>query len=99
MSWPCEVRVEGVLGRSILRHLAWSHRVVPEQTLVRVDATPADLHRFLWACIDAGLVIESVHPVERGSDPVSRDRADGRDAPRPPGGLRTAFRRSPSGAS
>ena len=44
MSSTCEVRVEGVVGLAMLQHLHWSHRVVPEHTVLRVAATPADLH-------------------------------------------------------
>ena len=64
MSGACEVRVEGVVGLAMLQHLHWSHRVVPEHTVVRVAATPADLHDLLQALTDAGLTIESVHPID-----------------------------------
>ena len=66
-----EVRVAGELGEPLLRHLRWFHYTVPEQTLVRLPAAPADLHRFLRECTDSGARIERVRRVQ----PV----------PRPPG--------------
>ncbi len=64
MSGTCEVRVEGVVGLAMLQHLHWSHRVVPEHTVLRVAATPADLPDLLQALTDAGLTIESVRPID-----------------------------------
>ena len=58
-----EVRVEGELGEPLLRYLSWSHCVIPEQTFVRVDATPAELEHLLRACTDEGLTIEGVHRI------------------------------------
>jgi hypothetical protein len=66
-----EVRVAGELGEPLLRYLRWFHYTVPEQTLVRLTAASADLHRFLRACTDNGVRIERVRRVQ----PV----------PRPPG--------------
>ena len=68
MTRSYEVRVEGELGEPLLRYLSWSHCVIPEQTFVRVDATPAELDHLLQACTDEGLTIEGVHRV--GPTPV-----------------------------
>lgn len=59
-----EVRVNGELGKPLLRYLNWPHYVVPGQTMVRIDAASADLFRFLQACTDAGASIERVRRVE-----------------------------------
>jgi hypothetical protein len=59
-----EVRVNGELGKPLLRYLNWPHYVVPGQTMVRIDAASADLLRFLEACTDAGASIERVRRVE-----------------------------------
>ena len=59
-----EVRVDGELGEPLLRYLNWPHYVVPGQTMVRIDAASADLHRFLEACTEAGVSIERVRRVE-----------------------------------
>lgn len=58
-----EVRVEGEIGEALLSHLRWRHRVVPEQTLVRVVAGPADLLQCLKEYTDAGVIIEGVRRV------------------------------------
>jgi hypothetical protein len=58
-----EVRVAGELGEPLLRYLRWFHYTVPEQTLVRLTAGSADLHRFLRACTDSGARIERVRRV------------------------------------
>jgi hypothetical protein len=63
MSSPCEVRVEGELGRTMLSHLPWSHYVVPEHTVMCLDATAAQLEEFLRACVADGAHVESVHPI------------------------------------
>lgn len=85
MTKAFEVRVEGELGEPMLRLLGWSHCTVPEQSVMRVDATPADLHRLLRACSDRGLTIERVvrisSPPDRRGSPPSRDPARDPDAP------------------
>ncbi len=58
-----EVRVAGELGEALLRYLRWVHYDVPTQTLVRLTAASADLHRFLVACTDSGAQIERVRRV------------------------------------
>ena len=58
-----EVRVAGELGEALLRYLRWVHYAVPTQTLVRLTAASADLHRFLVACTDSGARIERVRRV------------------------------------
>jgi hypothetical protein len=63
MTKAFEVRVEGQLGEPMLRLLGWSHVTVPEQTLVRVDVTPAALQRIVKDCTDRGLTIERIHRV------------------------------------
>jgi len=68
-----EVRVQGQLGESMHRLLGWSHVTVPEQTLVRVDATPADLERILRDCTERGMLIERVHRLGRPGTPSSCD--------------------------
>jgi len=68
-----EVRIQGQLGRVMLRMLGWSHVTVPEQTLVRVEATPADLQRILRDCTETGLTIERVHRITTASGPAPTD--------------------------
>jgi len=86
VSGACEVRVEGVVGLAMLQHLHWAHRVVPEHTVVRVAATPADLPDLLQALTDAGLTIESVRPIDPSSSMRShRDSATGGTRTREPG--------------
>lgn len=65
-----EVRVAGELGEPLLRDLHWSHYFVPEQTLVRVAVSPAELHGFLQACTDSGARIERVRRVESAPQPA-----------------------------
>ena len=65
MTKAFEVRIEGQLGESMLRLLGWSHVTVPEQTVMRVDVTPAALQSIVKACIDRGLTIERIHRIER----------------------------------
>jgi hypothetical protein len=73
MSKAFEVRVQGELGEPLLRLLGWSHSTVPEQTVMRVEATPQDLNRLLRTCSERGLTIERV--VRVGSLPA-RPRRD-----------------------
>jgi hypothetical protein len=94
VSSTCEVRVEGVVGLAMLQHLHWSHRVVPEHTVLRVAATAADLPDLLQALTEAGLIIESVRPIDptlvdaRLTEDGGASRAPdpGPGAPRPPVG-------------
>jgi hypothetical protein len=67
-----EVRVQGELGAPLLRYLRWPHRIVPQQTLVRIAAATDELHEFLRECHEAGAGIECVHRVDPvpGSEPV-----------------------------
>jgi hypothetical protein len=53
-----EIRVQGELGEALLGYLACRHYVVPEQTLVRIEAPVDEVHRFLRGCTDGGAVIE-----------------------------------------
>ncbi len=67
-----EVRVAGEIGESLLRYLSWPHRVVPEQTRVRISAASGDLHQFLRACTESGASIQRVRRVDpaRGRQPA-----------------------------
>jgi hypothetical protein len=58
-----EVRVEGELGEPLLRYLNWSHRVVPEQTYMKVEATSSELDAILSVCAEEGTTIERVRRV------------------------------------
>jgi hypothetical protein len=58
-----EIRVAGELGEPLLRYLRSPHYAVPEQTLVRLAAASADLHRFLRACTESGASIERIRRV------------------------------------
>jgi hypothetical protein len=75
MTTSYEVRVEGELGEPLLRYLSWSHCVIPGQTFVRVEATPAELDHLLRACTEEGLTIEGVHRIgpNTGSAPGGSD--------------------------
>jgi hypothetical protein len=90
MARVIEVRVQGQLGEAMLRLLGWSHVTVPEQTIIRLDATPAGLQSLLRACTERGLAIERVHrmggPVASPSPVPSRDPARDPDGPRRPSG-------------
>jgi hypothetical protein len=61
-----EVRVDGELGPTLLRFLHWRHSLVPEQTSVRLDATPTRVLQFLAKCSELGLGIQRVRRVEAG---------------------------------
>ena len=88
MSSTCEVRVEGVVGLAMLQHLHWSHRVVPEHTVLRVAADPADLPDLLQALTDAGLTIESVRPIDPSPSTPSLNGGASRDPDPAPGAPR-----------
>lgn len=60
-----EVHVEGELAASTLHRLGWAHCVAEAPTLLRIEATPADLQMVLKECSDRGLTIEGVVRVER----------------------------------
>jgi hypothetical protein len=75
MTKAFEVRVQGELGEPMLRLLGWSHSTVPEQTLMRVEATPSDLHRLLKTCSERGLTIERVVRVGPLPEPPPRRHA------------------------
>jgi hypothetical protein len=86
-----EVHVEGELGVPTLHSLGCTHCVTQAQTSMRVEATPAELHRLLQECTDHDLTIESVVRLEtsqksRAGDPalphLSTDRAPDPDGPR-----------------
>ncbi len=74
MTTGYEVRVEGELGEPLLRFLSWSHGVMPEQTCVRVNATPAELGALLRACSENGLIIERVRRID-SARPCPRDES------------------------
>jgi hypothetical protein len=59
-----EVHVEGELGVPTLHSLGCTHCVTKAQTSMRVEATPAELHRLLRECTDHELTIESVVRLE-----------------------------------
>ena len=80
-----EVRVDGELGENLLRYLGWSSCVLAEQKSARLDATPAELQRFLSTCSRDGVGIEYVHRMHE-TPAVSTDRAHDRDVLRRPGG-------------
>jgi len=61
-----EVRVDGELGPTLLRFLRWRHSLVPEQTSVRLDATPTRVLQFLAKCSELGLGIQQVRRVGMG---------------------------------
>ena len=60
MATTFEVRVEGELARPTLNSLGCSHCVAEAQTVVRIEATPAELNQLLQTCCERGLLIESV---------------------------------------
>jgi hypothetical protein len=62
-----EIRVEGELGGTLLRYLRCPHRMIPEETVLRVNATSAELARLLRACSEHGLTIERVTRISRPS--------------------------------
>jgi hypothetical protein len=80
-----EVRVDGQLGEKLLRYLRWSSCVLAEQKSARLEATPAELQRFLSVCSRDGVGIECVHRLH-GTPALSTDRAHDRDVLRRPGG-------------
>ena len=83
MTIAYEVRVEGELATPTVHGLRCEHCVAEPQTTMRVETTDADLPALLSACIDRGMIIESVlrvvpvpeHP-RRGAQqsPSSRPR-------------------------
>ena len=82
MTRSYEVRVEGELGEPLLRYLSWSYGVIPEQTFLLVDATPAELDALLRDCTDEGLIIERVRRISsiRPCPPGAHD-SSGRTQP------------------
>jgi len=65
-----EVHVEGELTEPTLHSLGCTHRVAEPQTSMRIEATPTDLHRFLNACYDHGVTIESVVRIGPAGEPA-----------------------------
>ena len=58
-SFPhCEVRIEGLLGDSIVRYLRWAARFEPERTVIRVLTTPEQLQLILDELADSGTGID-----------------------------------------
>jgi hypothetical protein len=55
-----EVRVEGELAHSTLQSLHCAHALADQQTSMRIEATPSELHRVLQICSDSGMTIERV---------------------------------------
>lgn len=60
MTTTYEVRVEGELADSTLQSLRCSHSVAEEHTLMRIEATTAELNLVLKTCSDSGMTIERV---------------------------------------
>jgi hypothetical protein len=79
MTTAFEVRVEGELTEPTLHRLGCPHCVAEAQTLMRIEASAAELNQLLAACSDWGLIIESVVRVsrDRARGPVGRPRLDG----------------------
>jgi hypothetical protein len=65
MSMTFEIRVEGELAPPTLHRLGCDHCVAEEQTLIRIEATPAGLQRLLEECANSGLTIEGVVRLDR----------------------------------
>ncbi len=60
MTATFEVHVEGELAWPTLHRLGCAHSLTEAQTLLRIEATPTELHRMLRECSERGLTIESV---------------------------------------
>jgi len=54
----CEFRIAGRLGDSIVRYMRWAARFEPERTVMRVVATPGDLHLIFDELADSGIGID-----------------------------------------
>jgi hypothetical protein len=54
----CDFRIEGRLGRSVLRYLQWPFRLEQERTVVRVDAKPRELRAILEHLASSGVQID-----------------------------------------
>jgi hypothetical protein len=74
-----EIRVEGELGEPFLQYLQCGHCVLPEQMMVRVDATPEEFDDLLQSCSDLGLTIESVRRVSRSPAQAPGNGGEGAD--------------------
>jgi hypothetical protein len=61
-----EVRVDGKVDGALLRYLQWHHRHLPEQTVLRLQATPEHVHEFVSACCRLGLGIERIRRMTPG---------------------------------
>jgi hypothetical protein len=61
-----EFRIQGRLGRSILRYLRWGSRLEPERTVVRVAAAPRELRMILEQLAESGIQIDRCvrHPAD-----------------------------------
>lgn len=53
-----ELRIEGRLGRSILRYLQWDSRLEPERAVIRLVATQQELRMILEQLAQGGTEIE-----------------------------------------
>jgi hypothetical protein len=53
-----EFRIQGRLGRSILRYLRWASRLEQERTIVRVEATLRELRAILEQLASSGVQID-----------------------------------------
>jgi len=67
-----EVRIDGELDAAMLRYLGWHHRHLPEQTALRLDSPPTDIHEFLNACCRRRLGIERVRRVTAAGSELAR---------------------------
>ena len=67
-----EVRVDGLLDAALLRYLGWNHRHLPEQTSLRLESPPEDVHEFLNACCRLRLGIERVRRVSPTTSQLGR---------------------------
>jgi hypothetical protein len=57
-SGHCDFRIEGRLGRSVLRYLQWPFRLEQERTVVRVEAMPGDLRAILEHLASSGVQVD-----------------------------------------
>jgi hypothetical protein len=54
----CDFRIEGRLGRSVLRYLQWPFRLERERTVLRVEAEPRELRAILEHLASSGVQID-----------------------------------------
>lgn len=64
MTTSFEIRVEGELSKPTLHRLKCAHCVATEQTMLRIEATPAALQELVNTCSQRGLTIERIVRVD-----------------------------------